>query len=97
MFSQTCVKNSVHGGGGVLACGSGGCLPVGLEGVCLGGGWGCTHPGRHPPRQTPPPVPRWPLQRTVRILLECILVFRNFLGDISHFCGATDTPVLDFW
>ena len=38
-----------------------------------------TPPGRHPPRQTPPPppppFPRRPLQRTVRILLECILVF----------------------
>ena len=29
-------------------------------------------PGRHPTRQTPP---RRPLQQTVRILLECILVF----------------------
>ena len=34
----------------------------------------CTPPwGRHPHGQTPPP-PRQPLQRTVRILLECILV-----------------------
>ena len=35
-------------------------------------------PGKHPPRQTPPgrhPPSRWLLQRTVRILLECILVF----------------------
>ena len=52
-------------------------------------GWWCTHllwPFRHPPppRQTPPgqtdtplvrhPPGRWPLQRTVRILLECILI-----------------------
>ena len=29
--------------------------------------------GRHPPRQTPPPL-RWLLQRTVRILLESILL-----------------------
>ena len=43
-------------------------------------------PGRHPPsllgrqkaRQTPPG--RRPLQRTVRILLECILVSCNMLG-----------------
>ena len=33
---------------------------------------------RHPPGQTPPP-PRRLLQRTVRILLECILVLPNFL------------------
>ena len=57
--------------------------------------------GRHPPgRQTPPgqadtpvgrhPIPRWLLQRTIRILLECILVpivfmmfvdFTNWLQD----------------
>ena len=40
------------------------------------------HPrlGRHPPGQTPPAdtphPPRWPLQQTVHILLECILVFQ---------------------
>ena len=33
---------------------------------------GQTPPGRHPPLGRHPP--RWPLQRTVRILLECILV-----------------------
>ena len=35
MFSQVCVKNSVHGGGGVPACIAGGipaCLAVGLQG-----------------------------------------------------------------
>ena len=35
-------------------------------------------PGQAPPEQTPPPradnPPRWLLQRTVRILRECILV-----------------------
>ena len=36
-------------------------------------------PGRHPPGQTPPPSRR-PLQRMVRILLECILVFINYTG-----------------
>ena len=42
---------------------------------------GCTRPGQTlpkqtPPRQTPPyPAPgRWPLQRTLHILLECIVV-----------------------
>ena len=34
-------------------------------------------PGRHPPGKHPPP--RRPLQRTVRILLECILVLQNKL------------------
>ena len=36
-------------------------------------------PGRHPPspRQTPPPPPRRPLQRTVCTLLECVLVSLN--------------------
>ena len=66
MFSQACVKNSVHRGKEVY-----------------------TAPGRHPPaRQTPPPRGKYPLadpirqppprrrplQRRVRILLECILV-----------------------
>ena len=43
------------------------------------------HAGIHnPPSQcmlrytTPPPPPRWPLLRTVRILRECILVLPNF-------------------
>ena len=41
------------------------------EGVCLSAYW-----NTHPPGQTPPvdPPPRPPLQRTVRILLECFLV-----------------------
>ena len=45
------------------------------------GGCGRNPPGRHPlgrhlPRQNPPPAntPRRPLHRTVRIILECILV-----------------------
>ena len=52
-----------------------------------------------PTRQTPlwpgrhlPPPRRRPLQRTVRILLECILVVKKILEDISPFCGVTDTP-----
>ena len=36
----------------------------------------------NPPGQTPPP-PRWPLQRTVRILLECILVQLIYLSCLS--------------
>ena len=71
MCSQACVKNSVHGRGS---------LPDNpLDRL------GRHPPGRHPredtPEQTPPgrhPLDRTPLrrllQRTVRILLECILV-----------------------
>ena len=62
MFSQVCVKNSVHRGVFANAC------------------WD-THPylGRHPPQVDTPldrhsPPLRRPLQRTVCILLECILV-----------------------
>ena len=59
IFSQACVKNSVHGGGG----GSG---PGGVPGpggyACSGGGAGWR-----------PPLRRL-LLRAVRILLECILV-----------------------
>ena len=58
MFSQVCVKNSVH----------------------RGGNWG-RHPhlpnacwDTHTPGQTPPSPFPMPLKRTVRILLECILV-----------------------
>ena len=50
MFSQACVKNSVHGGGG---------------GFCPTACW-----------DTPPPR-KWPLQRTLHILLECILVYMS--------------------
>ena len=58
IFSQACVKNSVHGG----------------RGVCLSACWD-TPPWTDPPHgQTPPPPSRRLLQRTVRILLECILV-----------------------
>ena len=64
MFSQARVKNSVYGGGGVYPSMH----------------WGmCQTPPRAdtpPPRHTP--IPRRPLQRTLRILLECILVFRDF-------------------
>ena len=35
------------------------------------------------------------LRRRVRLLLDDFL--KQFLEDISPLCGATDTPVLDFW
>ena len=70
MFSQPCVKNFVYRVGVLFPRQT----PPGR------------HPlGRHPPGQTPPPrvdtplgrhTPlRRPLQWTVRILLECILVY----------------------
>ena len=57
--------------------------------------------GRHPPWQTPPrqtsPLhrhpgqtpPIWPLQRTVRILLECILVSQDNNGTKNSFRSGT--------
>ena len=58
MFSQACVNNSVHGG----------CLPQ-----CK---LGYTHPQANASQADTPwaDTPRQPLQQTVRILLECILV-----------------------
>ena len=57
-----------------------------------------THPGRHP-RQTHP-LPQWPLQQTVHILLECILVFMKFAAKIlsnnrfsAHIQGLAPSPL----
>ena len=63
MFSQACVKNCVHWGRHMVY------TPLQQT----------PHPGQTPPpEQTPPwvdpPPSRQLLQRTVRILLECILV-----------------------
>ena len=72
MFSQACVKNSVHRGEGVSAKGGGwtvcpeGCLPVGS--ACGGGGWA------DPPNL----YGIWSKKRVVCILLECILVLRMY-------------------
>ena len=62
-------------------------------------------PGRHPradtpPRQTPSPL-RWPLQQTVRILLECILVIflemhriqKRFSTLLINCCSTLYLPV----
>ena len=66
MFSQVCVKNSVQGGVSHHALGQ---TPS----------WADTPPGRHPPGRLPQAdTPRRPLQRTVHILLECILVITAF-------------------
>ena len=79
IFSQACVKNSVHSGGGAW---SRGCLVLGVPGLgrhLLQGGsapgvsglGGCLV-------ETPAPIPHRLLLRAVRILLECILVFKHF-------------------
>ena len=76
VFSQGCVKNSGHGGGGGMCDKGGVCMAGGMcgrVGACaVGGGMhgrGHAWQGEGHARQE-----RWPLQRTVRILLECILV-----------------------
>ena len=69
-------------------------------GVCLSACWN-RHPlGRNPLGQTPPwtdtPTPsRRLLQRTVRILLECILVFLKFC--YYHFCSLHHGKVSVGW
>ena len=75
-------------------------------------GRGCladTPPGRHPPSWADTPSPRWhpppprrPLQRTVRILLECILVQQKFwklqdLGRHIHLYSWRSLPSWKFW
>ena len=94
MFSQACVcprgggvhgpgeymVQGVHGPGGYMVPGgcmvSGGCMVKrrvhGLGGI-----------SQHALRQTPSPE-RWPLLRTVRILLECILVQNEVQAEIKE-------------
>ena len=75
---------SASGPRGVLASGSGGVSTSGPEGLSVSGPRE-TPPGRHSPRQTIPlgrPT-RWPLQRTIRILLECILVYMHETAKVS--------------
>ena len=87
VFSQACVKNSVHGG--CVPCHA--CPPHACP-------LPCTPPAMHaPPARTPPlprtfPLPRTPPpfgthavnERVVRILLECILV-KDFYIVLFHF------------
>ena len=90
IFSEACVKNSVHGGflvwgrlvpGGACSWGfwSGGSGPRGclLWGVWSGGR--CLLLGGAWCRP-----PRWLLLQAVRILLECIFVFFIFVLNIGH-------------
>ena len=83
MFSQACVKNSVYKGGACVA--GGGVHGRGWHawpgGMCGWGSawWECMAVGMCAPGQTCPwdmhGRKKWPLQRAVRILLECILVW----------------------
>ena len=96
MFSQVCVKDSVHKGGGVYPSMHWGRHTPGRH--PLPPGRHPLPPGRHPlppwvnpPDRPPcpvhagihPPPHRRPLQRKVRIPLECILV-TGFVSDCSE-------------
>ena len=75
MFSQACVKNSVHRG----------VHPLGRH-----PSWAETPPGRHLPSQTLPrqaytPLPGMATKRAVHILLECILGLNNFTHFFFYF------------
>ena len=50
--------------------------------------------GRHPLGRHPTPLPRRPLQRTVRILLECILVTLCFVLADPQGCHGLVSPCL---
>ena len=84
MFSQACVKNSVHRGVSDPACTTGH-MTRGVGGLCLGRGslsrgGGSLSGGsllETPLDRDPPPSP-YGNERAVRILLECILVKENF-------------------
>ena len=99
LFSQACVKSSVHGG--VSASVHAGIHPLGRPSPADTPPWadtlppgkhtplGSTPPGSTPPREAHLPSPRRSLQRTVRVLLECFLVF-FFSSRLYH---LLDLPV----
>ena len=80
MFSQACVKNSVHRVclSGVCVHGSGCASQRGMHGFGVRGrgGMSCGVGGGHVWWAGGCMHERLPLQRMVRILLECILVIR---------------------
>ena len=82
IFSEACVKNSVHRGR-VLPPGG-----TSSRGCFLKGGassWGLLPPGGAFSRGVPAgDPPGWLLLRPVRILLECILVIRDVLFTINR-------------
>ena len=69
--------------------------PISVKAILTYGSFTQSHPQtRYPPEQTPTPgrrPPRQPLQRTVRILLECILVFNVNIQDHLHW-GKAQIP-----
>ena len=67
VFTPVCQPFCSLGVGCIPACNGTGCLPLSPGGV-------------HPPRQT---LPVRPLKRTVRILLECILVLNCFYQHVA--------------
>ena len=92
IFSQASISHSVHMGGGCIPACTGADTPKQTPPGKTRTPWVNTHPflGRHPlpldrhlPRQTPR-LSRRLLQRTVRILLECILVNDNFHAVIGR-------------
>ena len=70
VFKPVC--HSVQGGGAYPSMQWGGGVCLWVKGMCTPRGH--THPGRHPLGRHPHSLWRWPLNRVVRILLECILV-----------------------
>ena len=83
------------------------CLSFCSQGVCLSACWDTTPRTRHPPGADPPGpgTPPPPSMACCEIrstsgryasYWNAILLKQNF-EDISPFCRATDTPVLDFW
>ena len=79
MFSQASV---------ILFAGGGGCGRHTLAEIPPSWPYTLRASGRHPHRQTPSPTPpqRWLLQRTVSILLECILVFIIYFLKMREHC-----------
>ena len=98
MFSQVCVNNSVLRRSVCISAYTGqrgvcqGGVPRGcLQGVCVCQGGVCQE-GYTPPRTWSSHPPRRPLQRTVRILLDCFLVV-NYVVTIT---GLLSTGCLGF-
>ena len=102
MFSQACVKNSVHRGQVYTPLDThtqSHTHPLEihpLEHTPLDTHLR-THTHTHTP-QTLTPLPRWPLKQTVHILLECILVFYLHLIHLCRMHGVfTYAQISQYW
>ena len=108
IFSEACVKNSVHRvGGGMCDVAGGGCVWQGVcvEGGCMAGrhAWcgggacmaGGVHGRGHAWQRGAAWEERWQLQLMVRILLECILVSSKF--NQSTLVCFSQTKVKNCW